>query len=209
MKKYRLKIRQLTLLGVALTMLSGCYINLNKHLDREVRVRVNNNLPVSIDNQGNSTFNEYLNDSQYVEQFMAGLKAEFSGNKIVIDDVNPEFEVRFSEFSITESTKMETVNNESSPDHGKEFELSTLNLVAKGTVVRMSDGVSYDWYASKNKNESLTSLRSADQIAKGTNKEKNQYREKSFVSGTATDLTQKVGRRSGTSIVKEIYNSIN
>ena len=139
---------------------------------------------------------------------MIGLKGELGGNKVVIDDVNPEFEIRFDQLTVTESTRKDTINNTSSPDHGKVFELTTLKFLAKGTLVRISDGVSYNWYADKSKSESWTSLRSAEQIANGTNKEKNQYREKAFTSGTAADLTQKVGRRSGVSIVKEIYRSL-
>ncbi|MFT5668874.1 MAG: hypothetical protein ACI9DK_003079 [Vicingaceae bacterium] len=195
--------------GLLILLFSGCYVNLNKHIDREVRVRISQDIPTSIDNEGNSTFNEYLNEAQYKEKYLSGLKAELNGTaNIVLDDVNPEFEIRLTQLTVTESTRMDTVKNTSSPDNGKAFELTKFSLVAKGTLVRLSDGVSNDWYADKNKSESFTSTRSASEIANGTNKEKNLYHEKSFVSSTAEDLTRKVGGRSGVVVVKEISRSL-
>ena len=67
MESYMSRISSLVFLIVVVFGLSGCYTNLSKHLDREVHVRINGNLPVSVDNQGNSTFNEYMNDAQYLK----------------------------------------------------------------------------------------------------------------------------------------------
>jgi hypothetical protein len=177
-------------------------------IDRDVHVRVDTNLPVSIINNGNSKFSEAFNEAGYQEKFMAGLKSEFATSKVIPDNVNPEFEINFSEFIITESTKMETVNDTTSEDHGKQYELTTLKYSAKGTVVRIKDGVSYNWSANKDKSEKVTSLRSGGQVVTGQNKEKNEYREKNFNSEEAGSLAQKCGRRSGASIVKEIIRSL-
>jgi hypothetical protein len=209
MMPFRLKIKPLGILCLTAIGLSSCYMNLNKHLEREVKVRLDTNFPVSIDNQGNSSFSSSLNEVQYKEEFLKGLRAEFQGSKIIIDDLHPEFEIQFSQFSVSESTRMDTIKNTSSPDNGKIFELSKLRIEARGKLIRMTDGVVNDWYAHLDDSESTTSLRSASQITGGTNKEKNEYREKPFNTDQAGEMTLKVGRRSGVSIVKEIYNSLN
>lgn len=181
---------------------------MSKSLERDVHVRIDSNLPVSIFNTGSSKFSEVFDEAAYQDKFLTGLKSEFTTSKVIADNVNPEFEIKFTEFTVTETTKMETVNDSTSDDHGKQFELTTLKLSAKGTVIRLKDNVSYNWSATKDKSEKVTSLRSGGQVVTGQNKEKNEYREKDFSSDEAGDLAQKCGRRSGSSIVKEILRSL-
>lgn len=202
-----MKIRKYCFLA-ALGVLTSCYTNL-KELDREVRVRIVDNMSISIDNRGNSTFNEYLNEAQYREAFLRGLRSDLQGKKVIIDNQNPEFEVVLEKFSLVESSRMDTINDASSPDNGKIFELSSLELSASGSMKRISDGKTFTWSADKSKSESTTSLRSAAQIAAGENKDKNEYREKAFDSGEPADLTQKVGERAGSMIVRDLIGEIN
>ncbi|MCG8575420.1 MAG: hypothetical protein MI810_11085 [Flavobacteriales bacterium] len=201
-----MKKTYLFLLGAILLALPACYIS--KSLDREVPVRIEAVFPLSIINNGNSQFSKTENEALYKEKFIEGMKAEFVNSQVVINETNPEFTINVSEVTLTESTSIETVNDTTSDDHGKEFELTKLAYMAKGTVVRNSDKVSYDWYATKDKEEKVTSLRSAGQIVTGSNKEKNEYREKELDEGDVEDLMWKCGRRSGNSVVKEIIRSI-
>lgn len=192
-------------LALSILGLSGCYVNLQSKIDREVRVQIMPSVPVTISNTGTSTFNEYMNQDQYVEAFLTGVRGELSGteNVLLVED-NPEFIVTFDLLTVVESTTTEKINDADSPDHGKEFELTKLDLSAQGKVKRVSDGSSRSWTAYKDKSESTTSSRSAGQVITGDNKDKNEYREKAFESGTAEDLTQKTGRRSGVMIVRDI-----
>ncbi|MCH2233999.1 MAG: hypothetical protein MK078_07080 [Crocinitomicaceae bacterium] len=186
--------------------LTGCYMS--KSLEREVHVRLDENIPVSIINNGNSNFTGAGDETAYRTKFIEGMKAEFTTSKIIPDGVNPEFEIKVSEFKITESTREETVDDTSSSDHGKTFELTKLELYAQGTVTRLSDNVVYNWTASKNEEEKVTSLRSGGQIVTGQNKDKNEYREKELNDNEAVDLAWNCGRRSGNSAVKEITRAL-
>lgn len=186
-------------------LLSACYIS--KSLDREVHVRLIADVPVNVVNNSNSNFTAFASNEQYAEKLLEGMKGEFNGSNVVPDNVNPEFEVLVTEFTLTETTKIETVNDTTSDDHGKKFELTELDLTAKGIVTRLSDGVQYEWWANKSKEEKVTSLRSAGQIVTGENKEKNEYREKEFSEDEALDLSWNCGRRSGNSVVKKIIGA--
>ena len=199
----------LTLALISTLILSGCYLNLKHTIDRVVRVRIVEDVPVSITNTGNSTFNEYVTEAEYKSKYLDALRAELGGTaNIILSDENPEYEVMISSFTIQESTKEEKINDSESPDHGKVFELTTLDFTAQGSVKRLSDGKTRSWYANKSKSESTTSSRSAGQLVTGDNKEKNEYREKDFDSGTAADFTNTIGSRSGVVIVKEISKSM-
>lgn len=208
MKSITSKLLILAVLSTLLTGLNSCYTNINKQLEREVHVTITGLPSATINNTGASDFTGAYTQEQLVAKFMEGMKAEFQGSKIIIDDVNPEFSISFSEFTIVESTKTETVNDTLSENHGDIFELTTLDLTAKGNVVRVADGVSYSWYANKRKSEKVTSLRSAGQVLTGTNKDKTEHREKTLDADAASDLSYKCGNRSGTSIVKEIFKSL-
>ena len=187
-------------------VLNSCYMS--KSLDIDVHVRINMNIPVSIFNNGASSFTANFQESDYQNQFLEGMKSEFQTGKVIPDNNNPEFEVRVDLFTITETTKMHTVNDTTSDDHGKTYELTKLDLLAKGTIVRLKDNVSYNWSASKDKEEKVTSLRSGGQIVTGQNKEKDEYREKEFSSDEAASLARKCGRRSGVSVIKEILRAL-
>ncbi|GAB5417225.1 MAG: hypothetical protein Crog4KO_20910 [Crocinitomicaceae bacterium] len=188
-----------------LALFSGCYVNLKSKIDREVKVEISGNVPVIVSNTGNSTFSSYMTQEQYVEKFLEGVRGELSGTEnVVIVETGGEFRITFDQLQVTETTKTEKVDDTESDDHGKEFELTTLNFSASGKVVRVSDGSSESWTAYKDKSEDLTSSRSAGQVLTGDNKDKTEYREKTFDSGTAEDLTRKTGRRSGVVIVRDI-----
>ena len=201
--KTRLKLLALVL-PVSL-LFSGCYVNLKSKIDREVKVEISGNVPVVISNTGNSNFTTYMNQEQYVAAFLKGLKGELGGTEnVIIVESGGEFVVTFDQVEIKETTNIEKINDTDSEDHGKEFELTTLNFAASGKVQRVSDGSTRSWTAYKDKSESTTSSRSAGQVITGDNKDKTQYREKTFDSGTAEDLTEKTGRRSGVVIVRDI-----
>ena len=186
--------------------LSSCYFS--KTVDREVHVRIDENIPVSLFNNGNSNFIGAGSEADYQAKFLEGMKSEFNGSQVIIDQANPEFEIHVTSFSITESTSEYTVNDTTSEDHGRKYELSELDLEAKGTVVRLSNNQSYSWSALKDKEEKVTSNRNAGQMVTGQNKEKNEYRKKDFSENEAVDLSWNCGRRAGTSIVKEIIRAL-
>lgn len=181
---------------------------MSKELDREVHVSIDPNIPVSINNNGNSNFTAAGDQATYQQKFIEGMKAEFATSKVVADGANPEFNIRVSEFIITETTSTETVNDTTSDENGQVFELTKLDYTAKGSVVRLKDGVEYSWWANKDDEEKVKSNRTVIQLATGQNKERNVYREKTFSDDQAIDLSWNIGRRAGNSVVKEILRSL-
>lgn len=187
-------------------ILSGCYVT--KTLDREVHVTLEENFPLFIVNNGNSTFTSLSSADNYKAKFIEGVKSEFSSSKVNPDGVNPEFRIEIKELTITESTSVETVNDTTSDQNGQSFELTRLEYNANGIVIRLSDNKEFTWNASKDKEEKVTSNRSVIQLATGQNKEQNVYREKDFSDDEALSTTWHIGRRSGQSTVKEIIKAL-
>lgn len=186
-------------------LLSGCYVNLKSKINREVKVEISGNVPIMITNTGNSNFSTYMTQEQYVAAFIQGVKGELSGTEnVIVVESGGEFVITFDQLKVEETTKIEKINDANSDDNGKEFELTTLSFSATGKVQRISDGTTRSWSAFKDKSETTTSSRSAGQVITGDNKDKTEYREKEFDSGTAEDLTEKTGRRSGVVAVRDI-----
>lgn len=203
-----MSFKSLIALAISFLTLSSCYTNF-KELDREVHVRIIDNTSVSVQNNSNSNFSGYLNDAQYRENMMQGLRSDLQANKVIIDDNNPEFEVFVSQLTVVESTKTDSIVDAESPSNGMTFELTTLDFSASGTMRRISDGETFSWSADKSKSESTTTSRSAAQIATGENKSKNEYREKELDANEASDLATKVGERAGAMIIRDLIKAVN
>lgn len=190
---------------VLLTMswfIHGCYIS--KPLESEVHVSINEFIQVSVINNGNSNFSGNVADAEYINQFLTGIKAELQSSNVVLDNASPQFEISFTGLVITESTRKDTVKDVESPDNGKIFELTTLDIEASGKVKKISNGAVENWTASKDKSEKVQSYRTVGQMINGENKERNEYRENEFDTNEAASLANSCGRRSGVVAVKDI-----
>ena len=191
---------------VSLTLFQSCYIS--KSLEKDVTVSLDKSFDIKISASGNSTFSSNYSAEEYKAAFIEGMKAEFATGHIIIVDNNPEFSISVSEVSMTESTKPHTVSDVDSDDNGKVFELTSINLSAKGKVVQ-SDGLdSRNWSADKGNEEKVTNSRSGGQIITGANKDKKTYREKELNAYEALDLARKCGRRSGVRIINDIVKAL-
>jgi len=189
-----------------LAIFQSCYVS--KSLDRDVKVKLSEALIVKINNSGNSNFSGKYTEGEYKAAFFEGMKAEFAGSHIILVENDPEFSIIVDELVINESTKSETVSDADSPDNGKVFELSELDLSSSGNVNSPSGTHVSSWSADKNKEEKVTNSRSGGQIITGDNKDNNTYREKEFSDDEALDLAQKCGRRSGARIINDIVRAI-
>ena len=187
-------------------VLTSCYVS--KTLERDVNVSLNESFFVTVSNTGNSTFSGKYSQEEYKQAFIEGMKAEFAGSHIILTESNTEFMVSITELIITESSKKDTVSDADSKDNGKVYELSALKLSAKGAVKKADGANVSDWWADKNKEEKVTSMRSGGQMITGNNKDNNSYREKEFSDDKALDLARQCGRRSGARIVNDIVRAL-
>ncbi|NRA12643.1 MAG: hypothetical protein HRT57_11870 [Crocinitomicaceae bacterium] len=203
---------KLLVLAISIVLISGlssCYTNLNKQLEREVHVNITVEPTIEINNSGNSNFSGAYTREELTAQFMSGLKSDLELNNVVLDEVNPEFTIQISSFKISESTKTETINDTVSDNHGDIFELTSIDLSSSGTLTRVSNNETFNWSASKDKDEKVTTNRTAGQLITGDNKDKTEYREKELNANVALDFSNKLGERSSVVIVKEIFKAIN
>jgi len=192
--------------AVSLTLFQSCYIS--KSLEKDVTVSLDKSFNIKISASGNSTFSSNYSAEEYKAAFIEGMKAEFATGHIIIVDNNPEFSISVSEVSMTESTKPHTVSDVDSDDNGKVFELTSINLSAKGKVVQSDGSDSRNWSADKGNDEKVTNSRSGGQIITGANKDKKTYREKELNADEALDLARKCGRRSGVRIINDIVKAL-
>ena len=191
-------MRNLRLLILSAIM-SSCY--LSKPLDRDVHVELLKDFHVMTVNNGKSSFTDNVPEDTLKMKFLEGMSAEFKTSRVIVDNNHPEFIVSISSLQITESTKTQTVDDSTSNDNGKKFELSKLEFSAEGTIKKLSDPAEY-------KEEKLTSLQSMGQAITGQNKDMNEYREKEFEENEAALLSWNCGRRSGNSVVRELIKSL-
>ena len=192
--------------AVSLTLFQSCYIS--KSLEKDVTVSLDKSFNIKISASGNSTFSSNYSAEEYKAAFIEGMKAEFATGHIIIVDNNPEFSISVSEVSMAESTKPHTVSDVDSDDNGKVFELTSINLSAKGKVVQSDGSDSRNWSADKGNDEKVTNSRSGGQIITGANKDKKTYREKELNADEALDLARKCGRRSGVRIINDIVKAL-
>jgi hypothetical protein len=192
--------------AVSLTLFQSCYIS--KSLERDVNVSLDKSFNVAISTSGNSTFSSNYSAEEYKAAFIEGMKAEFAAGHIIIVDNSPEFSISISEVSMAESTKSHTVSDTDSDDNGKVFELTSIELKAKGKVVQSEGSDSRSWWADKSNAEKVTNSRSGGQIITGENKDKKTYREKELGTDEALDLARKCGRRSGARIIHDIVKAL-
>ena len=192
--------------AVSLALFQSCYIS--KSLEKDVTVSLDKSFDIKISASGNSTFSSNYSAEEYKAAFIEGMKAEFATGHIIIVDNNPEFSISVSEVSMAESTKPHTVSDVDSDDNGKVFELTSINLSAKGKVVQSDGSDSRNWSADKGNDEKVTNSRSGGQIITGANKDKKTYREKELNADEALDLARKCGRRSGVRIINDIVKAL-
>lgn len=197
-----------TLMALLSLVLTSCYSNLTRELEREVRVSISSNMPITVSNTGNTAFVTPYSDQEFLEFYLEGMRGEFQGSKIVVVESGAEFDVRFSQISITESSSTETVNDSTSTDNGTVYELASIDMDAGGQLITTSDNSSTSWSADKSKREKVTNSRNVIQLATGENKDNTVYRKKEFDADEAKDLARKLGRRSGADIVKQIYRAL-
>ena len=201
-----LKLNFFFWIAISLTLFQSCYIS--KSLERDVNVSLDESFNVAISTSGNSTFSSNYSAEEYKAAFIEGMKAEFATGHIIVVDNSPEFSISISEVSMTESTKPYTVSDVDSDDNGKVFELTSINLNAKGIVVKSEGSDSRNWSADKGNDEKVTNSRSGGQIITGQNKDKKTYREKELNADEALDLARKCGRRSGVRIINDIVKAL-
>lgn len=195
------------LVVIVTIFLQGCYVA--KPLDRDVRISINSDFPISVKNDGNSNFSSRHTEAEYRKQYMNDLMGEFASDHIVVDDASPEFIVKITSLELRESTKMDTVKDAKSKDNGMIQEVTLARLKTTGTIIKVGGSTAISWTAERDKGEELTKSQSVGQIVTGENKDNSNYRLKSFDDNEFVVQSGHCGRRAAVRIVQEIRKELN
>lgn len=186
--------------------LSSCVVT--KPLDTPVRVSIRETVPVIITKDAEATFiNNYI-EEDYRKAFVNELKRTLAFNNLVIDPDNPQFDIIIDEFSLNETTAIDTVKDEKSKDHGKTFPIAEGSLRTAGSILNLATQQTTPWSADHKKRERLTSFQSPDQMIKGENKDLTEYRKKNFDRNEFVTLSGKCGQNTADAITKLIRKQI-
>ena len=184
----------------------SCYVA--KPLDRDVRISITTDFPITIKNVGSSDFSTRHTETEYRKQYINDMMSEFANDHIIVDQASPEFVVKITSLELLESTKVDTVKDLTSKDNGMTKELTLAKLKTTGTVSRAGSSTIVNWTADRDKNEELTKSRSVGQIAAGENKDGSNYRITSFDDNEFVVQSGHCGRRAAVRIVLEIRKQL-
>lgn len=183
-------------------ILSSCGVT--KGLEEEVGAKINETINLKIVNTSNTKFSSSKSEADMKNFYLTSMKNSLKANNVNSESSSAKYEISIEEVIITETTANKTITDSSSKDLGKVFELTTIKITTKGTVKRISDGATASWSAYKDKSEKVTSLRNAEQMVNGENKNLDEYREKEFVSHTCADMMGSLGGKASTEIIRQI-----
>ena len=79
-----------------ITMLfcQSCYVA--KPLDRDVRISITTDFPITVKNEGNSNFSSRHTEAEYRKQYIIDMMSEFANDHIIVDQASPEFVVKIT-----------------------------------------------------------------------------------------------------------------
>lgn len=191
------KIFSLLVLGVILFTTHSCY--LGKKIEQNLVIYIDKNTltskTVSLVQQ--PIYLNYYTTEQYAENFYTKLLNEvtYQSNITITDDVTKaNYILKLNYFEVSESESKQTVNDAASPYNGQTYYLSEIDTKCDFDILKGTEKIgSYTAYADKD--EKLKNNQTILQLATGSNKDNNQYREKSLSSDICNDLAEKCGRR--------------
>jgi len=82
-----------------------------KPLETEVRIKLHEALPITITKDNGATFITFYTEDDYRKVFIDELKKSLAINKVVVDNVNPQFRIFFNELHLNETTTTDTVKD--------------------------------------------------------------------------------------------------
>lgn len=185
---------------------SSCQVS--KPLETEVRVSINESLPIKITKDAGATFITFYGEDDYRKIFLQEVKNSLALHKVIVDNTNPQFSLAFIELTMDEKTTTDTVKDEKSKDNGKIFDIAVAKLNASGTLINLNNQTSTPWAVEKSKRERITSLQSLGQVISGENKGLNEYRKKDFEKGEFVSLSGQCGQKASEEIYKVIRKQV-
>jgi hypothetical protein len=145
--------------------------------------------------------------------FLKGFKSEGAITKNVtlkFNDDDADFILKVKSLVVTESSKIETINDPKSPFNGQQVEL---NKVESSVTIEIIDTKNktkkfMNCFNSKERTEKLKNNRDIGDLITGSNKDNTQYRTKLLSDNICLNLSEDVGRRVWVPITRRIVKAI-
>ena len=151
--------------------------------------------------------------SQVATAFIKGFKFEATNTKNVIlkfNDSNADYNLTVKNLVITESSKLETINNPKSEYNGKQVELNSVECSVDIEIINNQNKTKHlmNCTNSKIRSESTTNNRDIGDLISGSNKDNTKYRTKLLNDNICVSLAEDVGRRIWVPITRRIVKTL-
>ncbi len=188
-------------------LLSGCYIG--KPLKEQATMLIKFDTETKVKTCFDGKYANETKWQEYKNAFINGLKSESSIYNLAItenDKQNADFILIISNFSVSESSSTETVNDEKSKYNGKTFQLSSCNSDATFKLFNGNKSkLLGEWSANASKDEKISNNRNFGDFVFGTNKDNSEYRYKGLDDNICTILSEKCGKH----VIAKLTRKIN
>lgn len=164
----------------------------------------------------NANYNKYVtlhSPDEITAAFIKGFEAEASSTGNVTfsyNNENADFTLSVKLLSVTESSKVETINDSKSPYNGQQIELNTVECSAQITIVNTKNKTKHLMACSdiKSRSEKVKNNRDLGDLITGSNKDRTQYRTKLLSDNICVSLAEDVGRRVWVPITRRISKNL-
>lgn len=198
---------------ILLVLFSTCTV-FKKEIKKPVSVSLIGSVSPSIWKSAN--YNKYIvlhSPEEITAAFLKGFETEANNTSNVTfsyNNENADFILSAKLLSITESSKVETINDSKSPYNGQQVELNTVECSVQLTIVNTKNKNKYlmDCSNIKSRSEKVTNNRDLGDLITGSNKDHTQYRTKLLDENICLRLTEDVGHRVWVPITRRISNNI-
>lgn len=196
-----------------LVCLTTCTI-FKKEIKKPVTVSLIGSVSPSIWKSAN--FNKYVtlhSSDEITAAFLKGFEAEanITGNvTFSYNNENADFTLNVKLLSVTESSKVETINDSKSPYNGQQIELNTVESNVQITIVNTKNKTKHlmDCSNIKSRSEKVKNNRDLGDLITGSNKDHTQYRTKLLNDDICVRLTEDVGHRVWVPITRRISKNL-
>lgn len=164
----------------------------------------------------NAPYIKYVNihsSEEITTAFLKNFESEANSTKNVtfkFNDETADFALAITNLEITESSKLETINDSKSPYNGQQLELNTVECSVQIAIVNTKNKTKHlmDCSNIKSRSEKVKNNRDLGDLITGSNKDHTQYRTKLLNDDICIRLAEDVGRRIWVPITRRISKNL-
>jgi len=196
-----------------LFLFSTCTV-FKKEIKKPVTVALMGTFSASI--KQNAPYIKYANVHSTEEitiAFLKNFESEANTTKNVtfkFNDESADFTLTITSLEITESSKIETINDSKSPYNGQQIELNTVDCSVQIAIINTKNKTKHlmDCSNIKSRSEKVKNNRDLGDLITGSNKDNTKYRTKLLSDNICVNLAEDVGRRVWVPITRRISKNL-